>query len=86
MKCCGGDGGARRELAPSMVMAGSQRRGYRCCGRVDGEGGARNAKLRAWIGAGGNWGGNGRLRRVVACAVRATAMRGHRDVHAVALS
>ena len=32
----------------------------------------------AQTGAGGSWGDNGRLWRVVACVVRATAMRGNR--------
>ena len=82
----GGDGGARRELAPSTVMAGSQCRGCRCCGRVDGEGGAGNAKVRAHTGAGGSWGGNAVLRRVMACVVRAAATRGHHGFHVVAMS
>jgi len=68
------------------VMVGSQCRGYSCCGRVDGEGGAGNAKLRARTGAGGCWGGNVGLRRFVACAVTATAMRSQRDLHTAALS
>ena len=37
-------------------------------------------------GAGGCWGGNAGLRRVMACAVRATATHDQRDLHAVALS
>jgi len=68
------------------AMAGSRRRGCSCCGRVDGEGGAGNAKLRARLSAGGCWGGNAGLRRVVAYAVRAMAMRGQRDLHAAAQS
>ena len=39
-------------------------------------------KLRARTGAGGCWRDNAALRRVVAGAVRALAMRGHGDLHA----
>ena len=38
--------------------------------------------MKAWTGAGGCWRDNAALRCVVAGAVRATAMRGHRDLHA----
>ena len=55
-------------------------------GAVNGEGEAEKAKLRAWTGAGGCWGDNAGLRRVVACAVRATATRGHHGLHAAAMS
>jgi len=42
-------------------------------------------KLRARTGAGGCWRDKAALRRVVAGAVRATATRGQRDLHAAAL-
>ena len=45
----------------------------------------REAKLRARTGAGGCWRDNAALKRGVAGAVRATAMRGQRDLHAAAL-
>ena len=41
---CGGDGGARRELAPPMAMAGSRHRGCSGCGEVSGEGEPGKAK------------------------------------------
>ena len=52
-----------------------------CYGRRRSE----KVKLRARTGAGGCWGDNAGLRRVVACAVRATATRGQHDLHAAAL-
>ena len=53
-----------------------------CCGCCQRRRRRRNAKMEAWLSAGGCWGDNAVLRRVVACAVRATATRGHRDLHA----
>ena len=42
-------------------------------------------KLRARTGAGGCWRDNAALKRGVAGAVRATATRGQRDLHAAAM-
>jgi len=39
-------------------------------------------EMRALAVAGERWSVEAALRRVVACAVRATATRGHRDLHA----
>ena len=43
---------------------------------------ARKNEMRALGIAGERWSVEAALRRVVACAVRATATRGHRDLHA----
>ena len=68
-----------------MAMAVSGVEAAAAAGMVNGEGEARKAKLRARIGASGCWGDNAGLRCVVACAVRATATRGQRDLLAAAL-
>ena len=60
--------------------------GAAAAGAASDEGGVRNAKMEARAGAGGSWGDNGQLWRVVACVVRATATRGHRGLHAAAMS
>ena len=41
----------------------------------------RNAKMEAWLSAGGCWGDNAVLRRIMACAVRATTTHGRRGHH-----
>ena len=55
--------------------------GAAAAGAASDEGGAGNAKMEARAGAGGSWGDNGQLWRVVAYVVRATATHGHRDLH-----
>ena len=69
-----------------MAMAASGVEATAAAGAVNGEGEAGKVKLRARTGAGGCWGDNAGLRCVVACAVRATVMRGQRDLHAAAQS
>ena len=54
--------------------------GERRCGRCGRRRRSGKVKLRARTGAGGCWRDNAALRRVVAGAVRATVMRGHRDL------
>ena len=60
--------------------------GAAAAGAASDEGGAKNAKMEARAGAGGSWGDNGQLWRVVAYVVRAMVTRGHHGLHAVAMS
>ena len=67
----------------STAMAASD---AAAAGTASDEGGAGNVKMEARAGAGGSWGDNGQLWRIVVCVVRATATRGHRGLHAAAMS
>jgi len=82
---CGDGEAARRGLC-------RQRLRWRCgsstamlAGAADGEGDRGEVKKGAWLSAGGRWRDEGALGRGVACAVRATATRGRRNLHAAAL-
>ena len=73
---------ARREPAQAMATAAllGAAGAWRLRARMKEE--QRKCEMRARTGAGGCWRDNAALRRVVAGAVRATATRGHRDLHA----
>jgi len=58
--------------------------GY-ACGRCGRRRRPRWSEKGAWLSAGGRWRDEGALGRGVACAVRATATRGRRNLHAAAL-
>ena len=60
--------------------------GTAAAGAASDEGGAGNAKMEARAGAGGSWGDNGQLWRVVAYVVRVMATHGHRGLHAATVS
>ena len=59
-----------------MAMAASGVEAAAVAGAVNGEGEPGKCEMEAWLSAGGSWGDNAGLRRVVACAVRALATRG----------
>ena len=64
-----------------MAMVASSIEAAAAAGAVNGEGEPGKCEMEARLSAGGCWGDNVVLRRVVACAVRATATRGHRGLH-----
>jgi len=61
-------------------MATAEAERARCCAAARRE--EAKCENGALLSAGGRWSVEAALRRVVACAVRATATRGHRDLHA----
>ena len=69
-----------------MAMAASGVEAAVAAGAMNGEGEPRKCEMEARLSAGGCWGGNAGLRRVMACAVRAMATRGQHDLHTVAQS
>jgi len=87
---CWGGGGAvavmEKRLGQPVTGNGDGGEQRCCCGRCQRRRRRRNAKMEARLSAGWCWGDNAMLRRVVACAVRATAMRGHRGLHTTAMS
>ena len=87
---CWGGGGAivMMEKRLGQPVTGNDDGGERryCCRRCQRRRRRRNAKMEARLSAGGCWGDNAMLRRVVACAVRATATHGHRGLHVAAMS
>ena len=80
--CCGGDEKAARcEFTRAMATAELRELGG-CCGSARTcEGGGGNAKMEAWLSAGGCGGVEGAPRRVVACADRPAATRGRFPRH-----
>ena len=66
------------ELASAKAMAGLRELGGCCCEEER----PRKRENGVRLGAGGRWRDEGALGRGVACAVRATATRGHRRGHA----
>ena len=76
--CCGDEKAARCELARAMATMEAER--ARCCAAARRE--ETKCENGALLSAGGRWSVEAALRRVVACAVRATATRGRRHGHA----
>jgi len=84
VECWGGSGAvAVMEKRLGQPVTGNGDGGERrcCCGRCQRRRRRQNAKMEARLSAGGCWGDNAVLRRVVACVVRATATRGRRGHH-----
>jgi len=87
--CWGGSGAVAvmaKRLGQPVTSNGDGGERHCCCGRCQRRRRRRNAKMEARLSAGGCWGDNAVLRRVVAYAVRATVTRGHRGLHAAAMS
>jgi len=69
------------ELALATATAGLRELGGCCCEEER----PRQRENGVRLSAGGHWRDEGALGRGMACAVRATATRGQRDLHAAAL-